>query len=397
MTLEQISNILNKSIVPNVLGEGATISPTLDNIVDLGTALNSMTADQFKTYLNEFAAGVAKTFFDTRDYNPTALPIRIDTQEYGGVVQSVKTDFTESRDSVIYDLVDGTVYNDVNKYFGTNFNTKIYEKDMNRGYVISIPRTMYKKAFTSAADVRALTAFIEKRLERTMRNDESAMEHNLISALIKHGKRVDLVTAYNNVVDNIATGEGITGTDGANSVDLVTGQPVHVTSANCMYNTHFMKWALRTIKNVLESARFASKKYNDGTINAWLTDSVAIFNSLFVNSVDTIHGDLPKEIATTPFWNSNPTAVIPDRETALAVKYNTDTDWNVDELVASNNATIENVIGVVFDKYAVGYTTTPIPNRTSYNEHGDFYNIFVDKNVRYFIDTRNIAIVFTLN
>lgn len=397
MTLEQISNILNNSIVPNVLGEGAAISPTLDNIVDLGTALNSMTADQFKTYLNEFAAGVAKTFFDTRDYNPTALPIRIDTQEYGGVVQSVKTDFTESRDSVIYDLVDGTVYSDVNKYFGTNFNTKIYEKDMNSGYVISIPRTMYKKAFTSAADVRALTAFIEKRLERTMRNDESAMEHNLISALIKHGKRVDLVTAYNNTVDSIATGEGITGTNGDNSVDLVTGQPVHVTSANCMYNAHFMKWALRTIKNVLENARFASKKYNDGTINAWLTDSVAIFNSLFVNSVDTMHGDLPAGITTTPFWNSNPTAVIPDRATALEVKYNTGTDWNVDDLETSDNATIENVIGVVFDKYACGYTTTPIPNRTSYNEHGDFYNIFADKNVRYFIDTRNIAIVFTLN
>lgn len=397
MTLEQISSILNNSIVPLVLGEGATISPTLDNITDLGTAISNVSPDQLKDYLNAFAAGVAKTIFDTRNYNPQDLPIRVDSQEYGGIVQSVKADFTESRDSVIYSLVDGHVYDDVNKYFGTSTSNKVYEKDMGNAYAISIPKTMHKKAFTSVESVRELTALIEKRLERTMRRDEVAMEHNLLSALIKNAKKINLVTAYNNTVDAITTGEGIVGTNGDNAVDLLTNTPVHVTAANCMYNNHFMKWALRTIKNVLENARFASKKYNDGTVNAWLMDEVAIFNSLFVNSIDTMHGDLPNNVVSTPFWNDNPTDLIPDRANALAVKYNTGNSFDIDELQAQDNAVINNVIGVVFDKYACGYTITPIPNRTSYNAAGDFYNIFVDRNTRYFIDTRNTAIVFTLN
>ena len=112
------------------MGDDYTINPNLDNICDLGTAINTMTADQFKTYLNEFAAAV-KTYIDSRGYSPEELPLFVDSQEYGGILQSIKSDTTETRDSHIYNLVDGQVYNDVNKFFGTAFNTKIYEKDTN--------------------------------------------------------------------------------------------------------------------------------------------------------------------------------------------------------------------------------------------------------------------------
>ena len=52
MTLVEISKTLNSSIVPAIMGDDFTVNPNLDNICDLGTVINAMTADQFKTYLN---------------------------------------------------------------------------------------------------------------------------------------------------------------------------------------------------------------------------------------------------------------------------------------------------------------------------------------------------------
>ena len=196
MTLKQISEALNSSIVPAIMGDDYTVNPDLSNIVDFGTAISAMTADQFKDYFNTFAAAV-RTYVDARGYSPENLPLYVDSQEYGGILQSIKSDFVETRGSNLYSLVDGNYYNDVNKYFGTRFDTKIYEKDVTYGYAKSIPNTMYKKAFMSAAGVSELVALIETMLENSIRRDTSALEHNLLAALALNGKQLNLVTAYN--------------------------------------------------------------------------------------------------------------------------------------------------------------------------------------------------------
>ena len=394
MTLEQISEALNNSIVPAIMGDDYTVNPDLSNIVDFGTAISAMTADQFKDYFNTFAAAV-RTYVDARGYSPENLPLYVDSQEYGGILQSIKSDFVETRGSNLYSLVDGKYYNDVNKYFGTRFDTKIYEKDVTYRYAKSIPNTMYKKAFMSAAGVSELVALIETMLENSIRRDTSALEHNLLAALALNGKKLDLVTAYNALVEagNVPQ-SAISGTDGANAVALDVGKRVAVTSENCVYNKYFMEWAFETISNVVNAAKFVNKKYNDGTISTWITadDSIMIFNSVFRNRAAMLGLIPPNGVSVydTPFWNAQTDNVIPSIANSTQVLNTTDG-------LASGNTSLDNVIGIYYDRRAVGYTTTPVAPRTSYNADGDFYNHFRDFNARYWIDTRNTAIVFTLN
>lgn len=394
MTLKQISAMMNASIVPAIMGDDFTINPDLSNIVDFGTAIANMTADQFKDYLNEFAAAV-RTYTDTRGYSPEELPLFVDSNEYGGIVQSIKSDFVETRGSNLYSLVDGQYYNDVNKYFGTKFDNKIFEKDVTYSYAKSIPNSMYKKAFLTAEGVSQLVALIETMFENSIRRDSSALEHNLLGALAIHGKQIDLVTSYNNMLEtgNVAQGQ-IVGTNGDNAVDLQSDKMVTVTSDNCIYNRAFMRWAWETIANIVSAARFANKKYNDGTISTWLSnaDSVMIFNSIFANRarMDNI-AEIPGVRAyETPFWNAQTDSAVP------TVKNSTHVIYTDDDSSAGNNKSLDYVVGVYFDRRAVGYTITPIPPRTSYNADGDFYNHFRDFNTRYWIDTRNTAITFTL-
>lgn len=394
MTLKQISEALNTSIVPAIMGDDYTVNPDLSNIVDFGTAISAMTADQFKDYFNTFAATV-RTYVDSRGYSPEELPLFVDSQEYGGVLQSIKSDFVETRGSNLYSLVDGQYYNDVNKYFGTKFDTKIYEKDVTYGYAKSIPNTMYKKAFMSASGVSELVALIENMLENSIRRDSSALEHNLLAALALRGKQINLVTVYNTMIEtgNVPQ-SAISGTDGTNAVALDYGKMVAVTSENCVYNKFFMQWAFETISNIIKAAKFVNKKYNDGTISTWLTqsDSIMIFNSIFRNRAAALGISEPSGVALydTPFWNAQTDNPVPSIANSTHVLQTTDG-------LASGNTSLDNVVGLYYDKSAVGYTTTPISPRTSYNADGDFYNHFRDFNVRYWLDTRNTAIVFTLN
>lgn len=393
MTLNQISEVLNTSIVPAIMGDDYTVNPNLDNIVDLGTKISEMSADQFKSYLNDFAAAV-KTYTDPRGYSPETLPLFVDSQEYGGILQSIKTDTTETRDSHIYSLVDGTVYSDVNKYFGSSFDTKIYEKDNTWGTAKSIPYSMYKKCFATPEAVARLTSLIETWLDNTLKRNSSALEHSLISELAVKAKQVNLVTMYNNMLEdgNVAQSKS-TGTIGESASEWTDGERVAVTSENCINNRYFMEWAIETIKNITSAAKFMNKKYNDGTLSTWLGegDAVMILNSIFANRASSLKLDLPKHY-DTPFWNAQTDSLVPTLKNSAHVIYNSNATPD-----AAGNQSLDYVIGMYYDRMAVGYTVTPIPPRTAYNADGDFYTIFRDFNVRYWIDTRNTAIVFTLN
>ena len=92
----------------------------------------------------------------------------------------------------------------------------------------------------------------------------------------------------------------------------------------------------------------------------------------------------------TPFWNAQTDNLVPTVANSTHVVY-------TDNGLETGNKSLDNVVGMYYDRRAVGYTTTPIAPRTSYNADGDFYNHFRDFNARYWIDTRNTAIVFTLN
>lgn len=397
MTLTQISEILNTSIVPAIMGDDYTVNPNLDNIVDLGTKISSMTAEQFKSYFNEFCAQV-RTYTDPCGYSPEELPLFVDSQEYGGIVQSIKSDFTTTRDSHLYSLVDGTVYDDVNKYFGTSFDNKVYEKDTTYSIAKSIPNTMYKKAFLSPEGVSQLVALIETWIMNTVRREASALEHNLLSDLALNGVQINLVSTYNDLVETGAMSEIVstfTGTSGSDTVDVEQNRAVKVTSENAVYNKFFMVWAMETISNIVAAAKFANKKYNDGTVSTWQTpsDAVMIYNTVFKNRMKTlgINADIGgASVYDTPFWNVQTDSLTPTISNSTQIIY-------TDDGTETGNKNLSNVIGMLYDRWAVGYTTTPIEPRTSYNADGDFYNVFRDFNNRYWIDTRNTAIIFTLN
>lgn len=67
-----------------------------------------------------------------------------------------------------------------------------------------------------------------------------------------------------------------TGKIGETVSNWTDGEQVAVTSDNCIYNKYFMQWAAETIANIIKVARFANKKYNDGTVSTYTTEMIVL-------------------------------------------------------------------------------------------------------------------------
>mgnify|MGYP006958174711 CR=1 FL=1 len=133
MTLTQISTLLNTVMVPNLLGESTTIAEDLRNVVDLGTALASLGADDLKDYMTQLAVGVFDTYVDTRSYKDETYDLFLSDIEYGGAVQRVKAKLLSASDTAILNLVSagnsGPDYTD-GKFYATEWSDKVYTKDV---------------------------------------------------------------------------------------------------------------------------------------------------------------------------------------------------------------------------------------------------------------------------
>ena len=58
MTYKNIASILNTQIIQNMLGQTVTVAEDLGNIVEFGTAVSALTADQMKDFAKKLIVGV---------------------------------------------------------------------------------------------------------------------------------------------------------------------------------------------------------------------------------------------------------------------------------------------------------------------------------------------------
>lgn len=399
--IDIISQVINESIAPAVMGGEYTVNANLDNIVDMGTTIANLQPDQLKAPLTGLLRQIVSKF-DLREYIPNEIPLYIEPSSYNAVVQSIKTGFLETDPNrSVFALTPGQVYDQVNTYYGIDYSNLIYTDSKTWAYSRSIPRLLVNKSFMSGADTTEFIALLNIAYANTVRRDTNALAHNLLSGVGLKSTTINLVTEYNTLIANdspyLRTFAGTIGTDNVNIKETFET----VTSENAIYNPVFMRWAAFTIKNVIEKGINATTLYNDGTIPAWFTDgndTVVMLHSIFANAYEMVSDkttDLYNGryyVGKVSYWNALGDSHVPTLADSASIISNSATP-----AVSGNNTSVDNVIAIVYDRYAAGYTYYDIPTRVSYNEAVDFYNYFDDKEAKYYIDRRNNSVTFTLN
>lgn len=381
MKLTQVATLLNETIVPNLLGEGTTISADLSNIVDLGTALADVTAEDMQDFAKDLVVGVARNLFDSRAYRSETYGLMNDAREFGGVVQRVKVKLYSSADSPIWTLQNGTDYFD-GTYYGADIDSKIYTKDTIFQVKNSIPVEKFKQSFTSADGVMSLIATIEQQVDNTITMELNGLAkttlQQMIATSVANGQVIHLLTDYNTLA-------GLSGDD-ALTVDT------------CLYNAPFLRWCAMTIVRLRDLTQDMNKKYNDGSIETFTPadDLRVTLLSEFARSIefnmeaDTFHNDIVSvgEYNTINFWQNSSDDMLPSLGVTAEVK------TNVGE---ASPVTVSGVVGTIFDRYTAGLTARLDKITAQYIANGDYTTYFHHIANSRFIDTRNTGIVLCLD
>ena len=381
MKLTQVATLLNETIVPNLLGEGTTISADLSNIVDLGTALEDITAEDMQDFAKDLVVGVARNLFDSRAYRSETYGLMNDAREFGGVVQRVKVKLYSATDSPIWTLQNGTDYFD-GTYYGADIDSKIYTKDTIFQVKNSIPVEKFKQSFTSADGVMSLIATIEQQVDNTITMELNGLAkttlQQMIATSVASGQVIHLLTEYNTLA-------GLTGDD-ALTVDT------------CLYNAPFLRWCAMTIVRLRDLTQDMNKKYNDGSIETFTPadDLRVTLLSEFARSIefnmeaDTFHNDIVSvgEYNVINFWQNSSDDMLPSLGATAEVK------TNVGE---ASPVTVSGVVGTIFDRYTAGLTARLDKITAQYIANGDYTTYFHHIANSRFIDTRNTGIVLCLD
>ena len=380
MEVKQISKILNETIVPNLLGKETTIAVDLSNIVDLGKKVADLSAEDIKDYGGKFVVGVARNWFDTRKFERVDYGLMSDSREFGGVVQRVKGRLLQTSDSPIWTLQNGEDYFD-GKYYGIDTDNRIYTKDTIFKICNSIPTEMFKQSFMSQDGVMELIALIESTVDNTLTfnlNGLAKTVYQQIIASTREVQRIPLVSLFNELAD----------------ADL--------TSKTALGNPGFLRWAAQQVIRLRDLMKDYSAKYNDGTIESFTPGEdlrvtlLAEFATAmqFNMEADTFHNDLVSvgQYNKINFWQNSSEDILPNLGETAEISAIT---GYVEDVPTEVN--INNIVGVIHDRYSGGFTSRIDKITAQYIANGDYTTYFHHVGTSRFVDTRNNAIVLTLN
>lgn len=402
MKFTQIATLLNTVIVPNLFGHGEsggsaiTIAEDLRNVVDIGTAIADLTADDLKNYMKDLAVGVFDTYVDSRSYKDETYDLFISEIDYGGALQRVKCKLLNASETNILtlvsandpDVVSAPDYTD-GKYYGTNLDSRIYTKDIGFKVKYSISTEMFKKSFTSASGVAKLIAMIEANVDNTIRLELNGLARGVLRKLIlsaSTGSRViPLITTYN-------TKMGYTSED-----------PGYITISNWSQSISFKLFVQTCILELRKYITDYNEKYNDGTVPTFTPedDARTVLLTEFAAELDVAlgsvyHTELVKGTGayrTINFWQNSTKDLLP---TIASGSLHDQVVETVADSGEGATVTINHVVGIVYDRFSAFLTNKLDKTTTKYMPEEDFTTYFHHIVKSASIDPRNTAVILTL-
>ena len=331
-------------------------------------------------FVNALMNRIAMVINTARNYEGAYKELSRGSLEYGNTIELVIQGFYDAQPASFTNLVEGE---SVDQY-------KIYKPKVDVDYYVDtnaykIPITIQydqlKKAFNSAAEmdsfVRDTTMYVLNSNELKREAGRISLVANLIvkassadaaTSTDTPARRYPLVTLYNNI-----TGAGLT-------------------VNNCLYNSEFVKFAVSTINKVIGKTSKVSESYNPNGIKTFTRpqDRHVFINSALVSARGTyVYPDAfnnseqitLKDYIEVPYWQNE--------AHPMTVSYKNP--------AGADALTTAPVVAVMCDKFAIGEYIRKQDMRTSpFNANGEYWNNFLNVEVKYLVCDSANSIIFTL-
>lgn len=385
MKIEQIYDLVNP-ITEEITGENALVQEDLSNVVQVGTAIQNIDGWQNK-FVQALVDRIGRTIFVNRPYAGSAPSVMMDAWEYGSILMKIASELPEAEVNESWELTDGTSY-DPFVYKANPATAKFYDGLVTFELDKSILDRQLKSSFSNATQLNAFISMIFNEVDKSMTVKNDALVMRTINSFIGD-------TFYN--LDS--TGLAYSSSTGPRCVNLLKLYndkfSTSLTAAAALSTPEFLRFAsyqmglyvkrmakMSTLFNIGGKQRFTPSDmlhiiYLDEFKQAagvYLYDAANQFNSESIRF---------PEAETVPFWQGSGTGYSFDDTSKIYLKTG-----------SGHDVTATGILGVMFDRDALGVCNQNSRVTTQYNAKAEFTNYFYKRDARYFNDANENFVVF---
>lgn len=384
MLVNQIYTIMN-NVTKEVTGQTDLVNEDLSNIVDVGVAVFG--ASSVDNYVKALVDHIGRVIFVNRPYSGGAPSVLMDGWEYGAVCEKIQSEIPEAVENESWDLTDGQSY-DPNVFYKPVVSAKFFSKKVTFEIDRSFTELQVRGSFSSATQLNAFLSMLYNDIDK-------AMTINIDGLIMRTINNMTAQTMWDSL--NSKGTLTITGKTSTRAVNLLyqynQAFGTSLTVDKCLTTPEFIRYAINQILIYKKRMRKASKLFNGGKKIRFTPDDMSrlvILSDLrtaadvYLQS-DTYHDEytmLP-QADDVPYWQGSGTDYALDSISAINVN-----------TAQGNAVSVSGVLGVLFDRDALGVANLDRRVTTNYNPKAEFYTNFYKFDAGYFNDFDENFVVF---
>ena len=381
MEVKQIYSLVN-DVTGEILGKTDILKEDLSNVVDMGKELFSNT--EVDNYVKSLVNRVGKTVFVNRKYSGKVPSVLMDSWEFGSVLQKISADLPNATEDESWELENGTSY-DPNIFYKPTVSAKFYNSKITFEVPLSFTEKQVKESFNSASELNAFISMLYNAVEKSMTVKTDALIMRTINNMI--AQTVDGDTTGVRAVNLLKNYNTLKGLSGAN-----------VLKANkALTDPDFLKYASMQIALYADRLGTMSTLFNQGgkerftpkdMLHIVLLSDYAQSTKTYLES-DTFNDELVKlpTAETVPYWQGSGTSFEFTKTSKIDVTIRTSNG-------STKDVSVSGVIGVMFDRDALGVSNLDRRVTTNYNPKAEFFSNWYKFDCGYFNDLNENFVVF---
>lgn len=394
MEVKQIYTLIN-SVSGEVLGRTDIVTEDLTGIVDLGTEVFNQNA--VDNYVKSLVNHIGKVIFVNRPYAGKVPSVLMDAWEFGSVLEKISADVPEAEENDSWNLTDGTSY-DQDVFHKPTVTAKFFNSKVTFEVPVSITERQVKESFSNAAQLNGFISMIYAAVEKSMTIKADALIMRTINNMIAETVLAD-AQAFGATAAGDMAGADLSSASTARCVNLLklyndkTGATTKLTAAKAITDPDFIRFAsyvmgtyadrlqsISTVFNVGGKERFTPKDM----LHVVLLSDFAKAAQTYLYSDTFNRGDvLLPQAETVPFWQGS------------GKNYDFANTGHINVKESGGKAVeISGVLGVMFDRDALGVCNLDRRVTTNYNAKAEFFNNYYKFDAGYFNDTNENFVVF---
>lgn len=384
MEVKQIYDLVNP-ITEEITGESDLLKEDLSGVVQVGQTIQNFDGWQNK-FVNALIDRIGRTVFVSRPYAGSAPSVMMDAWEFGSILMKIASELPEATINESWELEDGASY-DPFVYKASKANAKFYNNLVTYELDKSILDRQLKSSFEDATQLNAFLSMLFNEVDKSMTVKNDALVMRTINNMIAE-------TLYD--LDSGGSFSAKTGTRAVNLLYMYNQKfGTSLTAAAAITTPEFLRYASYIMGLYVGRLSKMSTLFNLGGKQRFTPSDLLhiIYLDEFKQAAGTYLYDAANQFnseelkfpqaETVPFWQGSGQSYVFSDTSKIHV-----TNGFGHDMEASG------ILGVMFDRDALGVCNQNSRVTTQYNAKAEFTNYFYKRDARYFNDSNENFVVF---